>query len=83
MMGGFDMFGFGMLMMVLFWLVVIGGAIWLVVWLVRGNQARGVPKDANTVLTDRQTALDILKTRYARGEISKEQYEDMRSHLSA
>jgi len=29
-----------------------------------------------------ETALDILQKRYARGEITKEQYEEMRRHLS-
>ena len=30
-----------------------------------------------------QSALDILKARYARGEISREEYQDMRRDLGA
>lgn len=29
-----------------------------------------------------QTPLEILKARYARGEISREEYEEMREHLT-
>ncbi len=35
----------------------------------------------NRSIGNRQTPLDVLKERYARGEISREVYEEMRWHL--
>jgi len=80
MMGGWGrgFHGWGMmlgggLVMLLFWLAVIGG----LVWLVTSNAQRG-PASAGR---QEESALDVLKRRYARGEISKQEYEDMRRDL--
>ncbi len=70
--GWMPMMGLGMLFMVLFWLVVIVGVVYLVKWLV----GQGIP-------TRPESSLDILKKRYARGEISKQEYEDMKRDLQA
>jgi len=64
----------GGLMMLIFW----GGLIILVFFLARafagsGNQRQGASTD--------ETALDILKKRYARGELSKEEFESIRRDL--
>ncbi len=68
---------FGSLMMILFW----GGLIALIVLAARGltggGSAATTPPPANTS----NSALRILKERYARGEITKEEYEDMRRDL--
>lgn len=64
---------FGGLMMVLFW----GAALALAVLLVRGlTRNRG-----ETLSQQRPTALDILKERYARGEIGQQEYEQRRRDL--
>ena len=72
-MGGF---GWGWLMpifMILFW----GLVIWGIVALVRGlSGSRG--SDSST--TD--SALELLKRRYARGEINKEEYEEKKKDLA-
>jgi putative membrane protein len=50
-----------------------------IAWLVRAAS----PQDkAGSSASTRNTALDILKERYARGEISKTEYEEMRDDLA-
>jgi len=70
-MGGYGMMGFGMgfgfVFMMLFWGVII----WLIVTLVNTRQSD----------KDEQDSLSILKRRYASGEITKKQYEEMRKEL--
>lgn len=63
-----------MLLPLLFWVLVLVGIGLLAVWAVQQlapSPARG------------QHALDILKERYARGELTREQYEQMRRDLEA
>lgn len=55
-----------------FWVLIIAGAVWLVLWLARRIGVVGPP---------RETPLDILKARYARGELSTEQFEEMKRRL--
>ena len=67
------MMGIGML----FWLVIVAGIVALVVWAVRTASGRGTgsaPRSAD--------ALEIARRRYASGEISKEQFEQLRNDLS-
>jgi len=77
-MMGFGMgFGIvGLLFMLFFW----GGLILLGVWLVKSifqgsNQAKPTP------LGETQSAREILDQRYARGEITREQYEIMKQDI--
>lgn len=73
MMGwGMGFGGLGFVFMALFWVVIIAAAIWLL-----GNLfPRSLP--ARPAGDTPQTAGDILKQRYARGEITREQFEVMR-----
>ncbi len=74
MMGGMGIFG--LVTGLLFLLLLIGGTVWLVQALTRGGGAfpSGSPGE---------TPLEILKRRYAKGEITKEQYDGMRRDLGA
>ena len=64
--------GFGMmLMMILFWGLVIGGVVMAIRWLSgQGKESRA------------DSALEILRHRYARGEINKEEFEAKKRDLS-
>ena len=66
---------FGSLFMLLFWAAIIVGIVVVIRWLVgAGHTAAGSPRfDA---------ALDILRERFARGEIDKEEYDERKRHLS-
>ena len=65
---GFGMMGFGFLFMLLFWGIVI----WLVVTLVSAS----TKKDENN-----EKPLNILNERYARGEITREEYLEKKKEL--
>ncbi len=79
MMGlGFDaMMLFEGLLFVAFWALVIGGTIWTVATFLRSNRE---PSAARAVI---RTPLDVLKARYAQGEITPEQFQEMKSNLDA
>lgn len=67
-------------LMLLFWTVVIAG----VIWIVRGTGRRsddGVPSDKHEPAA-RPSAREILDERFARGELSKEEYRAARDLLS-
>lgn len=70
----FEWHGYGGGVMWIFWLLVIGGLVWLVASIARGggNAAPG-----------EKSALDILKERYARGEIDREEYQQKRKDLQS
>ncbi len=69
-MMGFGFFGIGMLLMVLFWILIVGGAIWLVMTLARGSQGQSASRSLAPTTPAGQTPLDMLKARYAKGEIT-------------
>ncbi len=77
MMVGLGGLLFGGLIMLLFWLLVIAAVVWLVVTVARGDRPIVPTRSPG------QTPLEILKMRYARGEITKEQYDQMRQDLGA
>lgn len=58
----------------LFWIVVIGLIVYAVVTRSRRSGGPGLPGQE-------ETPLDILKKRYAKGEITREQFEQMKKDL--
>ncbi|HLC94343.1 MAG TPA: SHOCT domain-containing protein [Patescibacteria group bacterium] len=71
MMNGWGGFGiFGWLSMFLFWALLILGVIALIRYLARSGQEK---KD--------RTPLDILKERYAKGQIDKKEFEEKKKDL--
>jgi putative membrane protein len=72
MWGMWGAWGFGMMLMMLaFWGLIIVGLVLGLRWLLtQGRESRS------------DTALDILRQRYARGEIDKEEFEARKRDLS-
>ncbi|MCX6100637.1 MAG: SHOCT domain-containing protein [Candidatus Bipolaricaulota bacterium] len=56
------------------------GLIGLVVWIVRRVSGR---THGDACRSERQDALEIAKMRYARGEITKEQFDQIKKDLTA
>ena len=86
MMGGFGVGGtmlLGGVLMLAFWALVIGGAIWVVVTLALGGQGSTSTLQNTGAMSTGQTPLEISKARYAKGEITKEQFEELKRDLSA
>lgn len=66
----------GLVFMILFWCVIVVGAIFLV----RGLFPAGADSERSGPKQD-YTARDVLDQRYARGEIDRESYELMKQDL--
>lgn len=66
--------GWGGGLMMILWIILLGALIY---WIIRAAQRGG----GGNQLTQPESAIDILKKRYARGEISKEEFEDRKKDL--
>ena len=74
-MGGLGTGGFGRIFMIVFWILFLVGLVLFVKWLIRSTgsgQAGG----------GGSRAFEILKERYARGEIDHLEFEAMKMNLS-
>lgn len=63
----------GMPMMWFIWLPIFLIIIFAVLKMNKNNRGNNTPKDS---------PLDILKKRYAKGEITKEQFEEIKNNIS-
>jgi len=73
MMWGWGYGFFGWLMMLLSWALIIAGAVLVIRWLVDQTRSPALGSE---------TALDVMKRRYAKGEITKEQFDAMKRDLA-
>jgi putative membrane protein len=65
-------FGFGWIAMIIFWTFLILGIVYLVKIIAGGSKKEDKEK----------TAIDILKMRYAKGEIGEEEFEKIKDDLT-
>lgn len=75
MMGNWGMGWFGGIFMIVFWILILVGLVFVIRWLIQ-TTSRGKNSGQSG-----SRAIDILKERYARGEIDKAQFEDMKQDL--
>ena len=66
--------GIWMLFGIIFWIVLIAGIVLLVIWAIQRTVGGEPSRPA-------ESALEILKKRYARGEISKEEFEEKKRDI--
>jgi putative membrane protein len=64
------------IVMVLFWVLLLGGGAWLLAVILRRDRQPDTGAGRNR-------ALDIARERYARGEITRDEYESLRRDLEA
>lgn len=76
MMGWGNMGWFGPIFMVIFWVLLIVLIVLLIRWLLSSGHAGNQDSGRG------ESALEILKKRYARGEIDKEEFETKKKDLS-
>ncbi len=76
MMGSWGMGWFGGIFMVVFWILILVGLVFVIRWLVLATSKKGDSGQPTS------RAIDILKERYARGEIDKAQFETMKRDLA-
>lgn len=76
MMSGWGFGGGGGFFMMVFWIFVIVGLVFLIKWLIQTTTG-GNPKTKND-----PTALDILKQRYAKGDIDKTEFDAMKKDIT-
>jgi putative membrane protein len=75
MMGNWGMGWFGMIFMMIFWILLIVGMVFIIKWLVQSTSRDKTSESGGS------HALEILKERYARGEIDKNEFESKKNLL--
>ena len=91
MMGGG---GFGLLLLIAFWLVVIAAVALLIVWAVRSSGHHGaamghmpstgaVPPGAHSPTPTHDEAVAIARWRFAAGDITKEEFDEIMKSLGS
>lgn len=64
--------GIGLLITLLILALIVGGIFFFIKMVVSGRKRKSIPNEA---------ILEILKTRYVKGEITKEEFEQMKKDI--
>lgn len=72
MPGMMEWWGVGMIFILFFWILIIAGIVFVAVFLFKWLKKAEQP----------ESPLDILKNRYARGEIDKKEFEEKKRDLT-
>ena len=76
MTGGWEMGWFGFIFMIVFWGLIIVGLVLLIRWLIQNISSK-----SHSGVGTGSKAMDILKERYARGEIKRDEFESIKKDL--
>lgn len=71
----YDFMPFGWIFMILWWGLIIVGIVALIRWLMTQSHGSNQPRNHE------KPPLEILKERYARGEIDKKEFEEKKKDL--
>ena len=74
-LGGHGMGWFGGIFMLVFWVLIIVGIVFLIRWLIHSTKGQAGSAQGGS------RAIEILQERYARGEIDKEEFEEKKKDL--
>jgi putative membrane protein len=66
--------GIGMFLMAAFWILILIGTLFVLKWIFVDQGKQSGPQVG-------ESAIEILKKRYARGEINKEEFEERKKDL--
>lgn len=69
------MMGFGGIWFIFFILIIIG-VVMLITWALKKSNFTSVKED------NRKSSVEVLKERYAKGEITKKEFEDIKNEIN-
>jgi putative membrane protein len=71
----------GGILILVWWILVIIGIVMFVRWVLRGGRRENGPVMRHWHGGSEKTPLDIVKERYAKGEIDKQEFEEKKKDL--
>ena len=80
--GGSGVFGgvFGMVIGTIIWVLIIAGIVFLAIWLMKNYNGQHNNQQKSGRQSD-ETPMGILRRRYAEGDITKREFEEMKKEL--